>query len=185
VRLFVGLLPPASALDEIESAFAPFRDGRPGLRWTRRATWHVTLAFYGEVEDRIAGRLLPRLERAAARHPARELVFAGAGAFPEPEVARTLWTGIHADLQRLADSCLAAARREGVDTGRHKRFHPHLTLARARTPLDLSPVVEALAAYEGTPWHAGEIHLIESHLGADVRYEKLHSWPLTTAKPSR
>jgi 2'-5' RNA ligase len=185
VRLFVALIPPEHVLDEIEAAFAPYRDGRPELRWTRRDTWHVTLAFYGEVDDLTQARLLPRLQRAAGRHPRRELAFAGAGAFPKARFARTLWTGIHTDLQHLADSCLAAGRREGIDTGRHLRFHPHLTVARTRTPLDLGSLVDALETYEGTPWSADEIHLVRSHLGAEVRYETLHSWPLRTATASR
>jgi 2'-5' RNA ligase len=184
VRLFVALIPPEHVLDEIEAAFAPHRQ-EPGLRWTGRETWHVTLAFYGEVDDLTAARLLPRLERAAGRHPRREPAFAGAGAFPNARSARTLWAGLHADLRRLADSCLAAGRREGLDTGRHLRFHPHLTVARSRTPLDLRPLVGALETFEGTPWSADEIHLVRSHLGAEVRYETLHSWPLRTATASR
>jgi RNA 2',3'-cyclic 3'-phosphodiesterase len=178
VRLFVALLPPEPVLDELESALASHRDGWPGLCWTRRELWHVTLAFYGEVDDRAAGRLLPRLERAAARHPRRELSFAGAGAFPRPAAARTLWTGVSADLRRLADSCRAAGRREGVAGDEHERFHAHLTVARARHPIDLRPLVEELGAYQGTPWTAGEIHLVRSHLGGDMRYETMHSWPL-------
>jgi 2'-5' RNA ligase len=134
VRLFVALIPPENTLDEIEAAFAPCRDGRPGLRWIRRESWHVTLAFYGEVGDRAVPRLLPRLERAAGRHPRRELAFAGAGAFP--------------------------------------RAH-------------LRPIVEALRPYAGTPWTAGEIHLVQSHLGAEVRYETLHRWPLRHPTASR
>jgi 2'-5' RNA ligase len=182
VRLFVALIPPEHILDEIEQAFAPHAK-ESGLRWTRRETWHVTLAFYGEVEN--PAGLLPRLERAAGRHPRRDLAFAGAGAFPKARSARTLWTGVPADLQRLADSCLAAGRREGIDTGSHLRFHPHLTVARAREPLDLRPLVAALETYEGTPWDAGRIHLVRSHLGAEVRYETLQSWPLRTATASR
>jgi 2'-5' RNA ligase len=185
VRLFVALIPPEDTLDEIETAFAPCRGVRPELRWTRRESWHVTLAFYGEVGDRTVPRLLPRLERAAGRHPRRELAFAGAGAFPRARTARTLWTGIHTDLQGLADSCLAAGRREGIDTGRALRFHPHLTVARCRSPLDLRPVVETLRTYEGTLWTAGEIHLVQSHLGAEVRYETLRRWPLRDPTVSR
>lgn len=184
MRLFVALIPPERVLDEIEDAFAPYRR-ETGLRWTRRETWHVTLAFYGEVDDPTAERLPPRLQRAAGRHPRRDLTFAGAGAFPRARSARTLWTGIHTDLQRLADSCLAAGRREGIDIGSHLRFHPHLTVARTRMPLDLRPVVEALETYEGTPWDADQIHLVRSHLGAEVRYETLQSWPLRTATASR
>jgi RNA 2',3'-cyclic 3'-phosphodiesterase len=154
VRLFAALIPPGDVLDEIERAFAPYRDGRPGLRWTRRDNRHVTLAFYGEVDDLTAERLLPRLERAAGRHPSRELAFAGAGAFPRASAAHTLWTGIPTDLRRLSDSCVAAARREGIDMSHAQRFHPHLTVARCRAPLDLRPIVDALATYEGTPWTA-------------------------------
>jgi 2'-5' RNA ligase len=190
VRLFVALIPPESVLDEIERVFAPYHADQPGLpatrglRWTSRATWHVTLAFYGEVDDRTAERLLPRLERAAARHPRRDLAFAGAGAFPRASAARTLWTGIPTDLRRLADSCVAAARREGIDMSKTQRFRPHLTVARSRGPLDLRPIVEGLSAYQGTPWPAAEIHLVESHLGATVRYETLRSWPLKAATAS-
>lgn len=176
----MALIPPKSVLDEVERAFAPYRDDLPGLRWTDRATWHVTLAFYGEVDERTAERLLPRLERAAARYPRQDLAFAGAGAFPRPSEARTLWTGIDADLRRLADSCVAAARREGIDMGRTQRFRPHLTVARSRTPVDVRPIVEGLATYEGTPWPAAEIHLVQSHPGAAVRYETLYGWPLRT-----
>lgn len=181
MRLFVALLPPENVLDEIEAAFGPYRDHWPGLRWTRRETWHVTLAFYGEVDDRTAARLFARLERAAARHDRRELAFNGAGAFPRPAAARTLWTGVDADLRRLADACLAAGRREGVDTDGGRRFHAHLTVARARGPVDLRPLVAELAGYAGTPWPAAEIHLVRSRLGARVRYETLESWPLKPA----
>ncbi|MFB9834352.1 RNA 2',3'-cyclic phosphodiesterase [Actinoallomurus acaciae] len=185
MRLFVALIPPEPVLDEVAAAFAPYRADWPHLRWTHRDTWHVTLAFYGEVDEPAAERLRPRLERAAARHPRRELAFAGAGAFPRARSARTLWTGIETDLQRLADSCRAAGRREGIDTGRTLRFHPHLTVARTRAPRDLRPVVEGLQAYEGTPWTAGEIHLVQSHLGGEVRYETLCRWPLRDARASR
>jgi RNA 2',3'-cyclic 3'-phosphodiesterase len=108
-------------------------------------------------------------------------VFAGAGTFPRAAAARTLWTGVPQDLKRLADSCVAAARREGLDMSRSQRFRAHLTVARSRAPLDLRPIVDGLAAYEGTPWRAAGVHLVRSHLGATVRYESLGAWPLRAA----
>ena len=185
MRLFVALIPPPAVLDEIASAFAPFRDGWPELRWTDRDTWHVTLAFYGEAGEPTTARLLPRLERAVARHPRRELAFTGPGAFPRARAARTLWTGIDGDLRRLAESCVAAGRREGLDMGRTLRFHPHLTVARTRAPHDVRPIVEALSTYEGSRWTAGDVHLVRSHLGARVRYESLCRWPLRDATDGR
>jgi RNA 2',3'-cyclic 3'-phosphodiesterase len=179
MRLFVALLPPECVRDEIEVALGPQRSGWPSLRWTRRESWHVTLAFYGEVEERVAERLLPRLERAARRHPCRELAFAGAGTFPRPARARALWTGVRGDLRRLAESCRAAGRREGIDPGRP--FHAHLTLARVRGELDLRPLVGELEQYAGTPWPAERIHLVRS----DDGYETLRSWPLSPPSDAR
>src|SRR5256885_7518686 len=186
MRLFVALLPPEPVRDEIEATFGPLRDNWPSLRWTRRSSWHVTLAFYGEVDERVAARLEPRLERAARRHPCRELSFAGAGTFPRPARARALWTGIRGDLRRLAESCEAAARREGIDVGSRRPFHGPLTLARVRGELDLRPLVGQVEAYAGTPWLAARIHLVRSENGPEApRYETVRSWPLSPASDAR
>jgi RNA 2',3'-cyclic 3'-phosphodiesterase len=186
MRLFVAIAPPPAVLEELDAAVAPLRPAWPALRWTGRDAWHVTLAFLGEVGEEASRALGPRLERAAHRHPGLSLSFAAGGAFPAAGRARVLWTGIHGDrgpLEALARSVAAAARRAGApppDEGRH--FRPHLTLARCRAPANVRLLVDALAGYEGTPWTAGEIHLIRSHLptqaGAQPRYEAAGTWPL-------
>ena len=102
MRLFVAITPSAAALDELAAALAPLRDAWPRLRWTDRRRWHLTLAFLGEVDEIVAGRLGPRLERAAHRHPALTLSMAGAGAFARPARARALWAGIGGDTRALA-----------------------------------------------------------------------------------
>src|SRR5487761_1233983 len=97
MRLFVALAPPAAVLDDLDGACAPLRPLRDDLRWTNRPVWHITLAFLGEVTELSATRLLPRLERAAARHQAVSLSLAGAGAFPKAARANVLWTGLTGD----------------------------------------------------------------------------------------
>ena len=186
MRLFVAIAPPPAVLDEVDAAVAPLRPAWPGLRWTGREAWHVTLAFLGEVGEDTAVALGPRLKRAAQRHPALPLSFGAAGAFPAPRRARVLWTGIRGDrraLKALAGSVAAGARRAGAPPPDESRaFRPHLTLARCRAPADVAPLVEALAGYTGTPWTAGEIHLIRSLLpteaGGQPRYEMAGTWPL-------
>jgi RNA 2',3'-cyclic 3'-phosphodiesterase len=190
MRLFVAIMPEPPVLDELETRVAPLRPAWPGLRWTGRQAWHVTLAFLGEVGEDTVPALAERLERAAHRHPSLSLSFAGGGAFPGAGRARVLWTGIrcaHGDqraLEALARSVAGGARRAGApppDEGR--RFRPHLTLARCREPADMVPLVEALAGYAGSPWTAAEIHLIRSHspdVGSQPRYEAIGTWPLRT-----
>ncbi|MGE5290079.1 MAG: RNA 2',3'-cyclic phosphodiesterase [Micromonosporaceae bacterium] len=188
MRLFVAILPPQAALDELEAAAAPLRPAWPGLRWTGRDAWHLTLAFLGEVGEVAASRLAPRLERAASRHPSLELSFSGAGAFPGGSRARVLWTGVRGDhhaLAGLAESVAAGARRAGAPPfGENRLFRPHITLARSKIPSDVRSLVEALNGFTGTPWTADKIHLIRSHTSPQPRYETLGSWPLAGKRPS-
>jgi RNA 2',3'-cyclic 3'-phosphodiesterase len=184
MRLFVAIAPPQAVLDELDILAGPLRTGRPDLRWTSREAWHVTLAFLGQVDEAATARLLPRLERAAQRHDRFRLAFSGAGAFPSAGRANVLWSGLSGDrgaLAHLAESVAAGARRAGApppDQGR--RFQPHLTLARCRTPADVTELVAALVGFQGQPWTADRVHLVRSRLGATEgpRYSTLGSWPL-------
>ena len=173
---------PDAAAGELDRAVAPLRPGRPDLRWTGRDAWHLTLAFLGEVDESVVARLTPRLTRAAARHPCLSLSLGGAGAFPAPQRARVLWTGIQGDvpgLAALAASVGAGARRAGVPPANEGRsFRPHLTLARCRAPADVRTLVEALSGFAGTPWTATGIYLIRSRLTGTPRYETLAACPL-------
>jgi 2'-5' RNA ligase len=187
MRLFVAVAVPECAADELDDAVAPLRQSWPGLRWTGRDAWHLTLAFLGEVNEPVSARLVPRLERAAARHPRLSLSLGGAGAFPGATRARVLWTGVKGEpraLPALAASVAAGARRAGAPPAEEgRRFQPHLTLARCREPVDVRPLVGCLSGYAGTPWTAEEIYLIRSHLPGGrphdrPRYETLGCWPL-------
>lgn len=198
MRLFVAVAIPDEVAGELEGAVAPLRAAWPGLRWTRREAWHLTLAFLGEVNEAVVARLTPRLERAAARHPSMSLALGGAGAFPGAGRARVLWTGVQGErraLGALADSVAAGARRAGAPPAEEgRRFQPHLTLARCRAPVDARDLVTGLSGYAGSAWTAREIYLIRSHLpgrhdgvavGPDQprqpRHETLASWPLRVA----
>jgi 2'-5' RNA ligase len=187
VRLFVAITPPALALAELEAAVAPLHGIEPELRWSSPHSWHITLAFLGEVDEPIAARLAARLERAAGRHPGVDLLTAGGGAFPSVTRARVLWTRVKGDeqvLREIAQSVQAGARRAGApspDEGR--RFRPHITLARSKDPVNARPLVDALTGYSGSIWPADRIHLVRSHLGPQPRYESIGSWPLRAPEP--
>jgi len=188
VRLFIALTPSAVALGELEREVAPLRDARPDLRWASPQSWHVTLAFLGEVNGEMAVQLARRLGSTAASHPELSLRTAGGGAFPTVPKARVLWTGVSGDteaLGELAKSVMAAAREAGApppDAGR--AFRPHVTLARSKEPADFRPLVTTLARYSGSVWAAERIHLIRSYLGPQPRYESIGDWTLGHPEPA-
>lgn len=179
MRLFAAIVPPADALDHLATAVDPVRDDR--LRWSRPDAWHLTLAFYGEVPDERLDELTERLHRAARRQQQLSLALSGAGRFD----GRVLWVGCSGDLdglRKLSRSCGAAGRRAGAAIDEQRRFRPHLTLARAATPVDLRDHVATLAGYHGPSWTASELALIRSSLGAGPdgrpRYALLASFKL-------
>ncbi|PZT69235.1 hypothetical protein DN402_19580 [Streptomyces sp. SW4] len=114
-----------------------------------RLALHARLLRRGRRRPRPA--LSDRLERAAGRTPPFPLALRGGGQFGH---GRALWAGAAGDvatLRLLAGRAEAAARKAGVETGEHRRYRPHLTLARGRGPVDVREHLRALDAFAGAP----------------------------------
>lgn len=186
--MFVALVPPEDALEDLGEFLAPRQEVDSGFRWTAREQWHVTLAFMPHVADRALDDLVARLERAAARRTPFSMSVSGGGAFPNAGRAKVLFAGVAAgdaeELRRLATGARAAANKAGA-AAEGARFHPHLTLARVGRPLDVTKWVRVLDGYRGPTWEARAVTLIESHLGEGPRrrprYEEIGSFPLGRA----
>jgi 2'-5' RNA ligase len=182
----VAVTPPDDILQALARA-AQAAQGVPDasrLRWAQPESWHVTLAFFGEVDEAEVPELTERLERAARRHAAMTLSLTGGGRFGD----RTLWAGVSGEtgaLAQLAASVAAGARRTGIEI-EERAFRGHLTLARSRPHhrTNLRPFVELLAQFTSRSWTADRIELIRSHppvpgaAGAQPHYETIGSWPL-------
>jgi 2'-5' RNA ligase len=178
MRMFAALVPPPEALEHLD-AFLEGRRGAGEFRWVQADQVHVTLAFLEQVPDHKVDDLVERLARAAARRTWFETAIRGGGAFPNVGRAKVLWAGLDLDepgrteLDRLATGCRAAANRAGIEVD-GARFRPHLTLARTRFPHDVSNWIRLLDAYDGPSWRAGELTLVESHLGEGPRGRPRH-----------
>jgi RNA 2',3'-cyclic 3'-phosphodiesterase len=192
MRMFVAVVPPQEATDDLAEFLAPRQEAEPGFRWTAPEQWHLTLAFMAQVADRHLDDLVARLERAAARRTAFPLRLAGGGAFPGPSRAKVLFAAVDAgehaeELRRLATGARAAATKAGAATD-GGRFHPHVTLARIGRPVEATRWLRVLDAYRGPTWQAGELALIESHLGEGPRnrprYEVVETFPLGGSGPT-
>ncbi|QYX83166.1 RNA 2',3'-cyclic phosphodiesterase [Streptomyces akebiae] len=189
MRLFAAVLPPDEVVDELGLVVGELKRlaGADRLRWTAPPGWHFTLAFYGEVEEDVVPELSRRLERAAGRSEPFRLAVRGGGRFGH---GRALWAGAEGDvgaLRMLADRAEAAARKAGVPMGEHRRYTPHLTVARSRVDLDVRPYVAVLDAFAGSPWTVSELALVRSDLptsgvaGEQPRYEAVARWGLGAA----
>ncbi len=182
-RTFVALGLP----DHVRQAVAalPRRFGsESGLVWARADQAHLTLAFLGELDDEARTRVRRRAREVAASAAPFAADLRGAGAFPQPQRARVLWLGwgegsaAVEDLQaRLADGL----REDGIDL-EARRFHPHVTLARARSPRDVRAIVSALASWRSEPWQITGLDVMASRLTpSGALHTRLERCPLSAA----
>jgi 2'-5' RNA ligase len=185
MRMFVAVLPPDEALEDLGDFLRPRQEAESGFRWTSPEQWHITLAFMPRVHERALDDLVARLQRAAARRTPFTASVAGGGAFPNAGRAKVLFAGLRLsdaeELRRLKTGARAAANKSGAEA-EGGPFRPHLTLARIRRPLDVTRWIRVLEAYRGPTWTAAEISLVQSYLGEGPRnrprYEVIESFPL-------
>lgn len=186
MRMFAAVVPPERVLDGLEDFLAPRRSAEQ-LRWTRRESWHLTLAFMADVPERSLDDLLERLQRAARRRTPFRVSLTGGGAFPDPTRAKVLYAGVDGtpdaleELRRLAVGARAAANRAGAPAA-GAAFRPHLTLARAGRPIEATRWLRVLSTYRSDVFEVGELLLVESFLGQGPgnrpRYETIAALPL-------
>lgn len=184
VRLFVAAYPPPSACDDLSSrldglAVSKAHADGINVRLARRDTWHVTLAFLGEVADDRAPDAAAALERAAVGPPVT-LRLAGGGRFGRG-ASTVLWVGVEGDgLDGLARRVRHELRKTKISYD-DRPLRPHLTVARPGDQLDAEAIEadrEQLAAYRGPSWPIAEIRLMRSHLGAQPTYDRVAGYPL-------
>lgn len=99
-------------------------------RFVARSTYHVTLAFLGEIGEADARRVMDVLDATCIGSPAVKLVPDGLGIYGKPVDATLLLRLNHGrELMRAAMDVREELRARGVDYD-EKPFDPHVTLAR-------------------------------------------------------
>jgi 2'-5' RNA ligase len=152
------------------------------IAWSPLDNLHITTKFIGEYSPERLENLKSTLG-ALDKPGALTVQIRGIGWFPNPHNPRVLFAGIQAPegLRELASKTDAACEALGVPR-ETKEFHPHLTLARIRTPENLFDLKKAIADLPGTDFGAftsTQFHLYESALSPSGSiYTKLASYPL-------
>ena len=166
MRVFAALPLPREALDALAPVSTALRARWPGLRTVRAEGLHLTLHFFGEVDEGGVRRLVELWRDPNLGGPVLAVSFGSLGRFPERGSPRVIWIGIGdgaarvCDFQRALESRIAALGfREDP-----KGFSPHVTLARAGAPPPPPDALEGFAAPR-LDFAFGECVLFQSILG--------------------
>lgn len=140
MRLFLGIEltdPLRAQVDRIQSLLRP---SRADVRWVDAEGAHLTLHFLGEIDEDAVRRVDEAIAAAVTGTPAIDLRLEGVGAFPDERRPRVVWVGCYGEIDKLEalhDGIGEALRRLHIGT-EARRFHPHVTLGRVRSPRHLA-----------------------------------------------
>jgi 2'-5' RNA ligase len=189
VRLFIALYPDDAAVEDLQARIERLRVGRAreegiNTRIASAQTWHITLAFLGEVADDRVDTAAHALAAGVAlwrptADPTLTLAISGGGTFGRGRFTM-LWVGLAdpADPVRALASAIRLRLSRAKLPYDHKPFRPHLTLARVGDRIPAAAVnedVSALHHYRGPRWRPSHVHLMRSELGPAPVYTPIHS----------
>lgn len=168
-RLFLAVVPPTEVVDTISNLPT---EPRRGVRYTRRAQWHITIRYLG---DSVLNDALQALASFTA--PATTVTLG-------PEVSLLGSRVVMVPAAGL-DELAATAAIAFADVGEPQERPPftgHLTLARLKgAPLRDPSIVEVLGAPIHAQFPAGAISLIKTEPTSDgVLYTPLAQQELTS-----
>lgn len=134
-RTFIAIDMPAPLAARLDRLQAELAAQVTGIRWPSTGSYHLTLAFLGDVANTDLNEVCRASAAAAAPFAPFALKLEGLGAFPDADRPRTLWAGLTGDalseLGRLRAAVAAACAAAGAPP-EDDRFQPHITLGRAQ-----------------------------------------------------
>lgn len=171
MRLFVAAELPETLYEALCETSAALRDQVRG-RYVAPDSFHITLAFLGEVPGALLDNACEALDEACAGQPAIVATLGPLGSFGRAKRA-TLWQGFDRGVDELGG--LAGDVRESLAvhglTYDSAAFVPHVTLMRS---VDLSG--RSLPMPQVAKGSIDTVTLFQSDLSGDrPRYEALHS----------
>jgi 2'-5' RNA ligase len=168
IRTFVCIEIPQSIKDRIGELQTELRKTGGSVSWTRPSNIHLTLKFLGAVPVSRIAKVSKAVERAAIAIGSFEIEVAGTGCFPSARNPRVLWVGltnVPDTMTELYSNIESELEREGFPREKRK-FSPHLTIGRIRTPGTGASVAEQLIArgFEPERFTATEVIVMRSDL---------------------
>ena len=112
--------------------------------WSRIENIHLTLKFFGNVEESGLVKIAKAGERTVADFSPFDIFIKSSGSFPKPTQARVLWIGVEDPTGKLSElnrNFENECSSEGF-AREDRAFRPHLTIARIRKPVGARTLAE-------------------------------------------
>ena len=147
VRTFIAIELAPHVVDGLARVQEELRGAGAKVKWVARQNLHLTIKFLGDVEYEKVNEISQVITGAVADTAPFALKVHGIGTFPKGGRApRVVWAGIEGDtekLERIYTRLNDGLVRFGVPYEK-RRFSPHATIGRVRSPAGANRLVEAI-----------------------------------------
>lgn len=133
VRAFLAIPLPQQLKDAVKTLQRNLRAQIPDARWVRPENLHLTLHFFGDVEQETLENIKVSVLSVKGCKRPFPVEVKGLGAFPNRNRPRILWLGLEPkdQLRQLHENCREQLQQAGLVT-ESRPYSPHLTIGRLR-----------------------------------------------------
>ena len=133
MRLFIGIEVPEKIKSKISSEIKELKKRYPTFKWVSEKNFHITLLFLGEVNEKKLEKIKQRLERCTFEAKQFYLFSYSFGLFIHRKIVIYIGFRREKEIEKLA-ALIRKEFKEYTSKENHKKFIPHITIARARIP---------------------------------------------------
>lgn len=150
IRAFLAIELPKLILNRLKEVQQELRESQADVRWVDPNSIHLTLKFFGNVEEKEIESIMKSIEKPVQRTPLFSLKVQGMGGFPDLKNPRVLWIGLE-ESGDILSSLYKELEKELEKIGfkpEDRPFHPHLTLGRVKSPRGKAFLLEKIKKYK-------------------------------------
>lgn len=144
MRLFIAINFPNEIKSSLNSFIKDLKVLSSDAKWVNSENLHLTVQFLGDVPEDKVTLAVEALKRSVEGVSPFYLTLGGVGVFPSKDRPRVFWAGVHGETAVLSELHRKVQKELGLlgFAPDQKRFSPHLTLARLRSPQGFPAVFE-------------------------------------------
>lgn len=183
MRSFIAIELPETARSALESLQGELKKCGADIRWVRPEHIHLTLKFLGDIKEKDVAGIAEDIKGTCSRYPAFKLAISRMGVFPNTKSPRVLWVGLDNSgvLSGIYNEIEAGMASLGFER-ENRRFVPHLTLGRFRSPRGKDGLLEKMETCKNSEFGLIEVNsvsLMRSDPGPEgAKYTRLADFRL-------
>ena len=172
-RTFVALDLPKNVRDKLARLQSLLEPETAGVRWVEPDTFHLTLAFLGDVPNSDLPAVCRAVARAGTEVSPFDVRIERLGVFPDAKRARSIWVGfVGPGLEAVGRLQLRVAEEVArTNYPTDVKFHPHITLGRLKpgrgATRDLTPLLNHYRTWSPGSIRVEEVVTYSSVLSSD------------------